>query len=829
MFAVFDNFGAAATATMDLELDAAPRSGPLLGTEHGRQRKELNGRSLKPRRKPTRINRKVQAVPTFNVTTTASIQSEESRPIIDFDSICAGMGDDVDAAPQPEISINMPVTPNNSMKIGRLRQTNTAHIDCIKLALKSRKGGDESPSKKAKVAPPVAARTPPRAAALKKTAPPLYARPTLIKSTAELATATQRLKKKPAPAPPAKKSKPAVAPPLQAQAPLAAAPGPAKVAPKPPAKKAKAKVAPPVPPKKQAKEAPSVAPKVAAKAAKVPPPKPESKPTLSKATVPLPGTATPAVVAKPVPPATLPKPGKQSAAAPEADAAVVAPEEPADAATAAPATPQKETSPEADDADAICPPTVSRALTLSVIDKELGQHLTDMVTMSAARIADEDALLKQSAYRSADGGGKSLLDLFSAAAGEAEAEASAGAEEGNDNKCDADLAEADGATLAAASADEAGPTGNLFTRTESDNDYIALGAPPSPPTAQEETEENEEASERVDSVPCLSAVTEVVDDIVAQLVEDAAATAATEADTHAEESVVAGEDAVADAAVDAAQVSEAPVETDAAAVECTAVVAPKAKLVEERARPFCASSAQPPVTSKRRPTNTGAPLHERLAVLQKVDKVRSTPAKNTIGEASVSTPCMKHLQSTKGAVGKLAARFENVSSPTKASVAETATPESSEEPLWKLALNKARQFHKQEEPSSPRRASNAQPSWKRDFEKVRKERKPVSQSKKDWQKAPKSSKENVMGSGVPGWKAEFERIKSKKRRSSIERGAKPFGQSTSPNKKPTNPSAAKFSSLVAATNASAATDNGGKPTWMKQALAARRRRNGGLY
>ena len=72
-FAVFDNFGAAATATMDLELDAAPRSGPLLGTEHGRQRKELNGRSLKPRRKPTRINRKVQAVPTFNVTTTVRL------------------------------------------------------------------------------------------------------------------------------------------------------------------------------------------------------------------------------------------------------------------------------------------------------------------------------------------------------------------------------------------------------------------------------------------------------------------------------------------------------------------------------------------------------------------------------------------------------------------------------------------------------------------------------------------------------------------------------------------------------------------------------------
>jgi len=817
MFAVFDNFGAAAAATMDLELDGAPRSGPLLGTEHGRQRKELNGRSLKPRRRPTRINRKVQDVPTFSVTTTASIQSEESRPVIDFDSISAGIDADVGTASQPEISINMPVTPNNSMKIGRLRQTNTAHIDCIKMALKARKGGNESPTKKAKMAPPVATRTPPRAAALRKTAPPLYAKPALVKSSDELAMATLRLKKKPVPAPPAKKSKPAVAP-----------PSPAKAAPKPPAKKAKAKAAPPVPPKKakEAKEAPAAPPKVAAK---VPPRKPETKPKLSKASVPLPATAAPVVATKPAPPATLPKPSKQSAAMPEADV-VLAPEEPADdEASAAPATPQKESSPEMDDADAVCPPTVSRALTLSAIDKELGQHLTAMVAMSAARIANEDALLKQSAYRSAGGSGKSLLDLFCAE--ETAASTNTGAEACDDNEGDAELAEgeADTSTLAEAGADPV----SLFTRTESDDDYIALGAPPAPPTvpeaADEGVEDNQNASEKAVDVPCPAAVAEVVDDIISQLVQDAAATASVELDTHADEPVIAEaaeEGSVSDAAADTLEVPKAAVETVTAATERPAVT-PKVKLVEERTRPFLACAAQPPVTSKRRPTNTGAPLHERLAVLQKADKVRSTPLKNTAEEASVSTPCMKHLQSAKGAVGKLAARFENVSTPTKASA---ATPESSEEPLWKLALNKARQYTKVLEPSSPRRASNhTQPSWKKDFEKVRKERKPVSQSKKDWQKAPKSSKENVMSGGVPGWKVEFERMKSKKRRSSVERGVKPFGQSASPNKKPTNPSASKFTSLVAATNASAPAEKGGKPTWMKQAQAARRRRNGGLY
>ena len=86
----FEHFSAA-TQDLDpqtgsgssMELATVSRTGPLLGTAHGRQRKALTQRSLKPRRRPTRINRKVQdlfAYSSVNTRYVSGLAPTESPP-----------------------------------------------------------------------------------------------------------------------------------------------------------------------------------------------------------------------------------------------------------------------------------------------------------------------------------------------------------------------------------------------------------------------------------------------------------------------------------------------------------------------------------------------------------------------------------------------------------------------------------------------------------------------------------------------------------------------------------------------------------------------------
>ena len=738
--------------------------------------------------------------------------------------------------PEIEIAINMPVTPDNSDKIGRLRMNPSVHLDCIKLALKTRAATPVSPAKKQRVAllgsPATATRTPPRVLP-KKALRGLVSKP-LIQSVAMLASAQQHLKshtKKPAPAPPPKKNKPAVV--LKKQPPVLA-PKPAKVA-------TAAKAVPPVHPKAASKPkkarpatlpkiaAPTPAPKVDATGTKVAPPKPVTKPKLVKVAKELPivvatAAAKPILLkSKPAPPTTKPKPAKKlatmsektdvaieqaiknitalqktmeakeakeattveapvaeqmaepaptmaptmAAAAEEANETAEVNEPRYESLAAAAVTPQKLESSNDSTESTVCPPTVSKALMLDTPDKELAEDLSKMVTMSMARIATEQAVLDQEAYHTADGGtnvAARAQAVFKMFCEEAEAEPTE----------PVDTAPPTLPDTGAPSDDEDDEQGDYLDDLAELTQNTKKEVAPAPAAVVEETET--ESS-------CLDmSIAEVVCDIVTDLVDCAATDAA------------------------AATAME---ECGTKSVKHTA--APSAAMASRTARlALAATQAQDVPKTRRESKNAGAPVSQRVARLKNTSVM--TPPKPT--STDVSTPCLQKLQSVKGAVSQLAARFEAASTPTKTkAVVEPAT----EEPLWKLALNKARQFSRTEtEPKSPRRNSNAQPVWKRELEKARQERTSFKSTRKDsWKKAPKSSKENVLGS-LPAWKSEW---KSKK---SLENGAAPLRESIYPNK------STRRASTEARKSLGLSDENSGSPAWMRQARAARRRNATGM-